>query len=452
LEITTQSLENRQLRLIITMDEEQTQQAMQRAARHIAKQVNIPGFRRGKAPYGLIIQRFGEDTVRQEAADAIVEQVFREAMEQEKIEPYAPAKLEEVNLDPIRFHFTVSLPPTVALGDYRDYRLKPRRVKVPKQEVQETLEEVRRENAILEPVERPAALNDGAEIDLVCKAAGDVTVLQQENARVLLEVEGGEPAPGFIEAVVGMEAGEERTFTLTLPDDFPTEEFRGQEAQFTVTMRQVYKNTLPKLDDDLARTVGNFDSFKALEQDVKERLRQAAQRKADTEYTTQVMDTLLEQAQVEYPPEMLAEELDSVVGEVERAVKSETRLPLEDYLRYRNMTMEDLQEDLKPRAMARLKRALVLGEVVRLEELDVDAEEVDAYIQEMSAPWGVRADEVRASLDSREGRTAMRSRLLADKAVQRLVAIAKGEAPELPAAEEQEGEEAESTGEEGEES
>jgi trigger factor len=449
LEITTESLESRQLHLTVKVGEEQTQQAMQRAARHIAGQVNIPGFRKGKAPYQLIVRRFGEDTVRQEAADALTETVFREAMEQKKIEPYAPARLEKVELDPITFHFTISLPPTVELGNYRDYRLHPRKVKVSKKEVQEQLEEIRRQHTIFDPVERPAAHNDGVEIDLLCKTAAGATVLQEENVRVLLEVESGEPAPGFIEAIVGMAAGEERTFTLTLPDDFPTETFRGQEAEFTVKLHQVYNSILPKLDDDLARAVGSFDSFKALERDVKEQLRDTAQREADAEYTVQVMQALMEQAQVEYPPEMLKEELEDVVKEVEQAIKRETRLPLEDYLRYRNMTQEDLQEELKPRAMTQLKRALVLGEIVRREGLDVDAEEIETYIDRVSTPWGVRADEVRASFSSQEGQTATRSRLLADKAVQRMVAIAKGEAPELPSTEPQEGEETESAAEEG---
>jgi len=156
LKITTEQLENRQLHLTIALDEEQTQQAMQRAVRKIAKQVNIPGFRRGKAPYSLVVQRYGEDAVRQEAADAMVETVYQKALEQEEIQPYAPAALEEITLDPITFEFTISLRPTVDIGDYRDYRLKPPSVRIYKKEVQQSLEELRGQNAILELAERPA--------------------------------------------------------------------------------------------------------------------------------------------------------------------------------------------------------------------------------------------------------------------------------------------------------
>jgi trigger factor len=443
LQITTETLENRQLRLTIEVDDERARQAMRRAARQIARQVNIPGFRKGKAPYELIVQRYGEDMIRREAADKLVEAVYREALEQEGITPYTSGALDEVDLHPITFRFIISLPPTVELGDYRGYRLKPRKVRVYKKQVQQALEQMREQNAILELVERPAALGDGVVIDLVGRTAEGVEFLKTDDLHMLLDAESTNPAPGFAEAVVGMEAGEERTFTLTLPADFPRGDLRAQGAEFTVRMREVYDSTLPDLDDDLARTVGNFDSLKELEQHVREQLRRAAQEEADEEYATQVVEDILEQAQVEYPPVMLEEELDTIVGEFERAVKRDARLSLEDYLRFQGKTVEELREESKPRAATRLRRALVLGEVVRLEGLEVGEEELGAHIEEVSVAWGARADEVRASLNSDAARQAVRSRLLVNKAVQRLVAIAKGEAPEPVSVEEHEVEGAE---------
>lgn len=438
MKITTELLENCQLHLTIEVDEEQTQQAMRRAGRKIAKQVNIPGFRKGKAPYDLIVQRYGEDTVRQEAADALVQKAYREALEQEEVKPYSPGVLEEVLLHPITFKFTIPLYPTVDLGGYRDYRLKPQRVRVYKKEVRQALQEIREQNAILELVERPVALGDGAVIELVGRTVEGEEFLRENDIRMLLEAGSTYPAPGFAEAIVGMKADEERTFTLTLPDDFARQELRGQGAEFTVRMAEVYESTLPGLDDDLARTVGNFDSFKELKKHIKEQLQRAAQQKADEEYAEQVLEDILEQAQVEFPPVLLEETLDEMVEEVERAVKREARLSLEDYLRFRGKTMDELREELEPGAAVRIKRALVLGEVVAQEGIEVEEEEISDQIKAASAPWGVRADEVRASLNSEEGRQAMGNRLLGNKAVQRLVAIAKGEAPEPVSAEEQE--------------
>ena len=443
MQITTETLENRQLRLTIEVDEERAEQAMQQAARQISRQVNIPGFRKGKAPYELVVQRYGEDTVRREAADLLVEDVYREAREQEEITPYAAAALEELKLDPFTFTFTVPLPPTVELGDYRAYRLEATQAEVDEEAVEQALEQIREQNAILEPVERPAALDDGVVIDVVGRTAEGVEFLKADDVRMLLDAESTNPAPGFAEAIVGMETGDERTFTLTLPADFPQEEYRGQEAEFTVQMTEVYNSTLPDLDDDLARTVGKFDSFEELEEHVRNQLHSTAQAEIDEAYATQVLEDVLEQAQVEYPPMMFEKTLDEAVEEVEQAVKSQIHISMEDYLRFGGKTMDELREELEPRAAARLKRGLVLGEIVSREGLDTDEAEIGAHIEQVSAPWGIRADEVRSSLTSDAGQKAVRSRLLGNKAIQRLVAIAKGEAPELVVAEEQAGEDVE---------
>lgn len=427
MEVIAEPLTNRQLRLTVKVDEERTRQAMHRAARKIAKEVNIPGFRKGKAPYDVIVQRFGEDAIRREAADDLVNEVYREALEQEQIEPYDAASLDDTVLNPMTFTFTVPLPPTVDLGDYRAYRLKPPKIKIGKKEVQQALEAIREENAILEAVERPAQVGDGIVIDLVERTADGVEFLRQEDVHLMLEPERIRLAQGFAEAIIGMVAGEERTFKATLPDDFPREDLRGQEVEFTVKMREVYKSILPNLDDDLARTVGNFDSLKELERHIREQLEQAARQQADEAYAEQVLKDIVERAQVEYPPVMLEEELNSVVKEFEQRVKRETRLSLEDFLRLQNKTMDDLRDDLQDEARARLKQSLVLGEVVKREGLEADAAEVDARIEETSAAWGIRADEIRSLLSSEPGRRAVRGRLLANKAVQRLVAIARGE-------------------------
>ena len=443
MEISTETLEDRQLRLTIELNEEQTEKAMRRAARRIARQVNIPGFRKGKAPYERIVQQYGEDTVRQEATEMLAEEVYREALKQEEITPYAPGRLEDVEPDPFTFTFTVPLPPTVDLGDYRAYRLEAKKVQVPEKDVERALDEIQEQNAILELVERPAALDDGVVIDLAARTPDGTEILNVDELRLLLDAESASPAPGFAESVVGMEADDERTFTLTLPDDFPKEEYQGQEAEFTVRMKEVYDSTLPDLDDDLARTVGSFDSFTELEDHVRNQLRETAQREADETYRSQVLEAILEAAQVEHPPVMLEEALDEAVEEVERAVKQQTRLSLENYLRFQGKTMEELREDLEPRAAAQVKRSIVLSEVVAQEELAVDEQELDAHIEQVSAAWGARADEVRSSLASDAGKRTVRNSLLVDKAIQRLVAIAKGEAPEPASAVEQEDEEAE---------
>ena len=153
----------------------------------------------------------------------------------------------------------------------------------------------------------------------------------------------------------------------------------------------------------------------------------------DAEYAEKTVENIVESSQVDYPPVMLENQISSGLQDLERSLQRDAKLSMEDYLRMQGKTLEELRLELEPDAALRLKRALVLGEIVDAEKLDVESDEIDARIAEMSAPWGVRAEEVRASLSSDQGREAMRSRLLANKAVQFLVASAKGESEAVEA-------------------
>jgi len=445
MKITTESLENRQLRMTIEVDEEQTQAAMRRAARYIAKQVNVPGFRKGKAPYSAILQRFGEETVRQQAADTLAEEVYAKALDQEEIDPYAAGTLDSIEYDPITLTFTIPLMPEITLGDYRDYRPDYEEPEISEDDVQTTLENIREENTMFESVERPAEMGDGVVIDLRAQSDDEVELLKGDDIHLILEPDNADPAPGFAEALVGLKAGEEKTFRLTLTDAFPQEEYRGKEAEFNVTVKEVYDSTMPDLNDDLARTVGNFDSLEELKQSIREQMLTEVKARVDTEYTEKIVKNIVDASQVDYPPVMLQSQIAGLLQELERSLKRDAKLSIEDYLRLQGKTLEELRLELEPDAALSLKRALVLGEIVRVEKLDVESDEIDAHIDEMSAPWGVRAEEIRTSLNSDQGREAMRSRLMANKAVQFLVASAKGESEAVESEEDLVAAEAEST-------
>lgn len=429
LKVTTEALENRQILLTIEVGEERTRRAMERAAREIAKQVHIPGFRPGKAPYSVIVQRFGEETVRQQAAELLADEVYAEALEQEDIEPYAPGRLEDVQLHPITFRLSVPLEPKVELGNYREFRLEYPTAEVAPERVERALEQIREDNALFELVERPAQLGDGVAFDLLATLPSGEKALEGKDLRTVLQAGSTDPAPGFHEALVGMQAGEERTFTLTLGDDFPREEFRGQQAEFKVRMLGVYNYILPALDDDLARTVGSFNSLEELRQAVAEELRRAEQNRLDREYAEQVVGAIVAQASIEYPPVMLERELEELLKEYEETIKRQTRLSLEDYLKVQGLTREQLLERMKPQADARIRRGLVLREVISREQIEVSEEEIKERIEAESNRPGGRSESARAFLESEEGRRALVNRLLLNKAVERLVAIAKGEAP-----------------------
>ncbi|MFN3763196.1 MAG: trigger factor, partial [Anaerolineae bacterium] len=342
---------------------------------------------------------------------------------------YGPANLEDVQLSPMRLTFTLPLPPIVRLGDYRSLRVEFPSVEVTEEEIQSILEDIRQENAVSEPVEgRGAQPGDLLQIRVEGRTDGGRLFLKDDNAEVVLDPEDTYPAPGFYRALEGMTPGEERTFRLKMPNGQPSE-----EAEFRVRLQALYNRILPELDDDLARTAGLYPNLEALKDDIRGQLLQTKQETALDEYATTVVRQLVEQSEVEYPSVLLEEQLEEMLKDLEERVREEQRMSLQDYLKVTGRTMESLREQIHPIADYRVRRMLVLGEFALAEGLRVSDEEVEQRIQAMSEVLGERADALRAQLEKPENREDLRARILYEKVMDRLLAIARGEAvPEPP--------------------
>ncbi|MGC9084095.1 MAG: trigger factor, partial [Anaerolineae bacterium] len=428
--VTTEEVGKRDLRLTVEIPEERVQQEMRRVAREISAQVNIPGFRKGKAPYSVILQRYGEERLREQVAEDLSREFYRAALQQEGITPYGPASLEDVQLSPMRLTFTLPLPPIVRLGDYRSLRVEFPPVEVTEEEIQEMLEDIRQENAVLEPVEgRGAQSGDLLHIRVEGRTDQGELFLKDNDAEVILDPEDTYPAPGFYSALEGMVPGEERTFRLKMPNGQPSE-----EAEFRVRLEALYNRILPELDDDLARAAGPYPNLEALREDIRGHVLQMKERAAREEYARAVIQRLVDQAEVEYPSILLEERLQDLVEQLEEQVRDEQRMSLRDYLKVTGQTMEGLQERLRPVADFQVRRMLALGELALAEGLRVSDEEVEQRIQTISEVWGDRAEAMRTQLEKPENREHLSAQILYEKVLDRLIAIARGEPiPEPPA-------------------
>jgi trigger factor len=429
LKITTEDLGERQIMLTIEVDEERVDKALRGVARKLGKEYNIPGFRRGRAPYSVVLQRFGREALLQEALDDLAQEVYVESLESENLEPYDIGSLEDVQLDPLVLKLRVPLRPVVDLGDYRQLRIEPPAVQVDPDEIDAELERLRQEQAVLEPAgERPAEMGDWVSMDIEAKV-DDESLMDQDAYELVLDADAPELESGLSQQIVGMVAGDEKEFELTLGDHWGDER-TGQLGQFKVSLREVRARIVPDLDDDLARTVGDFDTFEELRDDVESELEENAQREVDAQYAEEAIEALLNGASIAYPPDLLEDQIDDLAKGVERRLEPQG-LSLEDYFKLSGQTEEAFRESMKPRAEAILKRGLALAELAQLEQLDVEGGEVEQRISWLSSSWGERAGEVREALSAPESLRSIISDLLADKAVQRIMAIARGEAPEL---------------------
>lgn len=433
MKVETQDLEDRQLRLTVEVPDDRVAAAMRSAARKLGSKTHIPGFRPGKAPYEVLLSRFGEDTIFEEALEGLGQEVYRQALRTADVEPFAQGTLDEVvSRTPLVLRYTVPLSPQVDLGAYRDLRLPFEPPQVTPEAVEAFLEELRQSQALIAPADRPAELSDVIVIDvrgalLSQDDSEPETLLDQKQAPVLLREGLDWPVSGAATHFLGLKAGDSKEFDYTFPEDYPNESLRGRAARFQVSCREVRSRTVPEWSDEFARSLADVSDLEGLRARVRQSLEQEARRRAEDDYAEQVVDRVVEQARVTFPPQIIAEELDDMLKDLDFRLRSQ-KLSLAEYLRIEKKSEDDLRRELEPRARQRIRRALVLSEVVEVEGLEASEEEVQAELERMVAGAREMAENVRKIFDHPSGRKRIAVDLLTQKAIQRLVAIARGEA------------------------
>ncbi|MES0339586.1 MAG: trigger factor [Anaerolineales bacterium] len=436
MKIERQDLENRQAELQIEVASDQLQTAMQAAARRLSRGTKIPGFRPGKAPYEVIVGKFGEDVIFEEALERLGQEIYRDALEEEKIEPYAPGSLEEViREDPLKLRYIVPLMPEVDLGAYREIRIPFEDAEVTDEAFEEAIEEIRQRQALIEPVDRPAEESDLVIIDLSGELLDpedeeDAQLLDMKDISVLVDPDTDVPTPGVMEHLLGLAAGDEKSYEYTFPDDNPNEDLRKRAAKFQIKCLEVKSRFIPEWSDEIAQNLGEFESLLDLRVKLRENLQKQAEMEAENQYRDEIMQKIVEGASVEYPPVVLQEETENLLQDLRMRLGNQN-LALEDYLKIEGKTEENLREELEPEAIERIMRGLVLGKIVEVEELKVEDDEIDAEIKRLVEPLGADADKrLLEAFESPAGRHRIAMDVLTDKAIRKIIAIAKGEAEE----------------------
>lgn len=429
--VSTERLADSQVALQIEVDEERLEQALESAYRRLAAKAKIPGFRPGKAPRAVVKRHLGEETIRQEAIDRLMPQVYREALEQEEIEPVDQAVFELVTEQPLVAKFTVPVRPSVHLGDYTSLRVSREPVVVEAERVQEGLEALRQRYATLEPVSRPVQWDDVVRADVEGTVDG-APLVREEDAEFQLAEGRTISLPGFAEGLIGHEKGDEFELSVAVPEEVTDERLRGREARYRVRIKETKQLLLSELDDDFARQVGEgFESIAALRARVEQDLREALEREAEHRYHDQVLDTLAERAQLEYPAVLVDREVERLLqDQLGPSASGKSREQLERYLQQ----MGKSEGELRPVAERRVRRSLVLSQVAEAEHIEVTDEEVEAEISRLSDGAGSQADEVRRLFSNERAKEGLRRSLVTRTTLERLVQIASDEEA-APAAE-----------------
>ncbi len=451
LTIQTSEDDLRQLTLTIEVDEERVSKAMRNKARELGREINLPGFRPGKAPYDVILCRVGEDVLRGEAVEDIIQPIFEEALEQEDIDPYARPTLEDMELKPLVLKFTVPLSPVVTLGDYRSIRQEVEGVTVTDEALEEALEYVRVRHQTIETVERPAEAGDvvsisghgrftapkpaaeGEEPAEAEEAAENETIFEEERLEILLDDKTLFPDTPFVENVVGMAAGDHKEFGFTFADPYEHEaDYAGREAAFDITVLEVKKRDLPPLDDELAKQEGDFETLDELRESLRGDLLREAEAAAKEKVIDDMIHHLIDGATMVYPPAAVDAQIDSMVEDFQNRL-SRSGWQFQDYLNLQGMTEESLREDFRENADSQLQHQLALRQFILDEKLQVKAADIDALIEDRIARFdndNIR-DSMRNYYRSGNGFDMLSSEVLSNKAYERILAIFGGNAPDL---------------------
>jgi trigger factor len=386
LKIATEQLDDHQVKITVEVESDEFENAKRRAARKIAKEVKVPGFRPGKAPYPVIERQVGAAAILEEAIEILANDLYPKALDEAEITPYGPGQLENVSsVDPVTLEFITPLEAVVELGDYHAIRIPYELEPVSDEDVEHTLTELRNRQAVIEPVERATAEGDQVRIMLsgtrLNPQEGDNPVLIEERSLPIIidrqddDVSEEWPYPGFSQALVGMQAGDEKTIVYTFPEDAHFEALRGAEAEFHIKIEQVAQRQLPELDDEFAKTVSDEDTFEKLQELIRKELGESREHDYNHAYEDDVIAAIIAGSTLKYPPQMVDRELDDLISDLENRL-AQQGLDLETYLKITDKDMDAMRAELRESAEKRLQRSLVLFNVATAENIKVNPEDV----------------------------------------------------------------------------
>lgn len=437
MKVTKDKVENSQAFLTIEMEPAEVEESLEKAYHRLVKKAKIPGFRLGKAPRDILERHIGRESILDDAIDHLLPEAYKKAIAEQKIEAIAHPHIEITQNEPLIFKATVPLAPTVKLGDYHQLRLTPETVAVAEKDVDNIMEQLRHQRATWEPVERPVEFNDLVVFDFESSVEGKPLINQKGVQHQLIQ---GEPflVPGFVEQIVGMRRDEEKEFKLQFPSDYPKAELAGKEGSFKLKVSEVKQEKVPELNDGFAKEINpEFKTLDALRQQISTNLNLRAEEKARMDFEEKVLNEVTKLSELGYPPILVETEIDHIIEQQLRRWQMGGGSP-EDYLKNIKKTAEELREELRPIAVKRVNRVLLLDKVSEEEKVEVSEAEIDAEVKNMTEEAAENREELEKMFSTSSARDSVKQFLTASKARQRLAEIARGPNINIEAKQEEE--------------
>jgi trigger factor len=419
LKTTVTELPDSRVRVQVEVPAGEVQARVERKARQLGREMKLPGFRRGKVPAPLVIQRVGREAVLEEAVRDTLGNWYADAIQEAGIVPVGDPKLDLADLPPqgeaLEFSIEIGVLPVAQLGEYKGVEVGKREPAVEQEAVQREIEELRERLARLETVERPAQSGDFVVVDYVGSIEGE-PFKGGEGRDQLVELGAGNLITGFEEGLLGAGAGETRTLALTFPDDYAAAELAGRQTSFEVTVKEVKHKLLPDVDDELAAGVG-FDSVAELEEDVRERMLEVERGRVEAEFNEAALDAVVAGAQVQVPDALVQAKAQEMWERMAHSL-SHRGISREAYLQISGRDEQGLLDEFAPEAAQSLRREAVIAAIVAAERIEPGEEDVLAALAPSAEREGVEPEKLLDRLRQSDRLEEVREDLAARQAVQ----------------------------------
>jgi len=424
--VSVEKLPGSEARVEVDFSWDEVEKASDKAFRKLVQKIDIPGFRRGKAPRSLVERRYGKEYVYQEGLDDLMNETYRSTLKENDITPIAPPEIEAPVLEigqPYRFSLTVPVLTPVELGDYRSLQFEREEASVTSEEVEQQLELIRNNKAHWDEVDRPVEMADRVTVDLKLTSE-DQTISDLKNNPFELTTERVGLFTGMDEHIVGMKAGESKSFTTTIPADYANEKLAGKEAHYDVTLHKVEAKYVPEIDDALAMEVseGDITSVEDLRKAISDELLANKKRRNAEALRDKVVDAVIEQSTFSIHPVLIKEEAEEMMHQLSHILE-EQRMSMDQYLMLARKTRDEYLKDIEPDAEKRVKRQLVLNAIAKKEEVTVDQNDLEKLVR-------AYAQAGQSIPRSEEQLRALTASLLREKAITHLVNLTAGPDPD----------------------
>ena len=388
---------NNEVKLEITVEAAKFEEAIKTVFNKNARYFNIPGFRKGKAPYHIVEKTYGASIFYEDAFNEIAGEAYEQALDSEKIEAVSKPEIDVVQIEKgkdLIFTAVVSTKPEVKLGKYKGVEVKKIEYKVSKEDIEKELNQMAEKNARLVSIEdRPVE-------------SGDITVIDFEGFVDGVPFDGGKAEnheltigsntfiPGFEDQIIGMKIDEEKDINVKFPEEYFSANLAGKDATFKVKLHEIKKKEMPEINDDLAKDISEFDTIEELKNSIKEKQEEQNKNKAKYETEEEVIKAVCDEAKVDIPNGMIELEIDNMAKDIETRL-SYQGMKLDQYLKMMNKTMDDFRSENKEQAENSVKTRLVLEAIEKEAKIEVTEEEISNKIKEMADSYGRKEEEVK---------------------------------------------------------